>query len=59
MLIPVIPLPEKSLKECSQKAGSHDRFLLKFKEVTGVNQHFYDLKQHQRKNWLRKLDRVN
>ena len=35
------------------------RFLLKFKEVTGTNQHFYELKQCQRKNHIQKSDRVN
>ena len=38
----------------SLKAGSHDPifgsdFLLKLKEVTDANQHFYELKQCQRK----------
>ena len=48
------------------KAGSYDpifgykiRLLYKFKEVSDTNQHFYELKQCQKNNWIRKLDRVN
>ena len=42
------------------KAASHDpifriRFLLKFKEVTDVKQHFYELKQCQLKKTDSKL----
>ena len=35
------------------------RFLLKFKEVTDANQHFYELKQCQKNNRIRKSDRVS
>ena len=33
--------------------------LLKFKEVNDANQHFYELKQCQKNNWIQKMDRVN
>ena len=32
---------------------------LKFKEVSDVNQHFYELKQSQKNNWVQKMGRVN
>ena len=48
----------------SLEAGSHDptfwsQILFKFKEASEANQHFYELKQYQTNNWIRKMDRVN
>ena len=35
------------------------QLLLKLKEVNDANQHFYELKQYQKNNWIQKMDCVN
>ena len=35
------------------------QLLLKFKEVSDTNEHFFEVKQCQKSNWIQKMDHVN
>ena len=35
------------------------QLLLKLKEISDVNEHFYELRQWQKSNFIKKMNRVN
>ena len=41
------------------RSNFSSQLLLKLKDANGTNQHFYEVKQFQKNNWIQNMDRVN